>query len=829
MKHHILSIFLFSSSSFVFAETDLKKLLSNDDLRELQEIIVSTIASCSDKIVTNPSDLNFAAKEIARMQAGIAKVITESLLTLALKKDYPNACHVLPQNILERIEVSERSTKRCLWRTRFGCALEEQQQFPVYSYYWPKYFLEVSQKGNDSLPAFSSGNALYAANRKFAHSLDSFVNTLGPYKLAAKVIGGAGAIKRATSSVVGQGFDFHVDANEIQQGAKTAILTPFEKLRIRASSEPDMPSFEVNVWPVGLSHTIAEHLTVCEKGGFQWSVPGVPMTCPIAMSQDAWGYWDSGMLDYLNPNAIRGITTASNPIACIADNLASVQFDKIDPKDFSGTTEGSEEKLTKAGMVSNLPNSYRGLGMCSFPILGDAEAIASQTIGLKDSFKGPWCTIWGPNVPRMSTPVQLTDYSFPNAALKFKLLAHDLFGIPRGDKERWTLAFPWEAVASESVFDFLSPLSDLLEDLGIKKIAPDFLSFTDKAGSSVGRSTILMPPGDPRLIDAFNPKDLAIDAKNLVKEIVYLAGLNKSASEADKRALQAFARDKGQSTLNSDDVLNGQKKAALRVVEETARLGEEPVFEKRVYCRIEGEDQGYFTKRQKAFELPRVGNRDYEAFHSASQCHQEKVGNCLSRHRITKRCLRPESIFYVSYEKWEVTRYVKVQNPRRYVVRPATCRHSENKKHYTHNRHDYCSEELVPAGRESTSEHVVLPDHNDPQKTLGAKTDAGKEAAIAARVATWVGAEVARAKYENISGRSVLPGKKRVYTIFEKIQCEPKTEDGRDIYRKKIPGGAVWSSCKDAVNLQVRKYFQTKLLRRTCDHILNHKLGEPFK
>lgn len=825
MIRFLIVFYIFIKSTVVLADKDIKDLLSSDDLREIQEIIVSTIASCADKIVTDQSDLGFAAREIARMQAGIVEVIAESLLTLALKKDYPNACHVLPKDILEKIEVTQNSKKRCLWKTRWGCALEEKQEWPVYSYYWPKYFIEVTQKGNDSLPAFSSNNLLYSASRKFAFSLDNLVNPLGPYKLVAKVVGAAVAIKGATSSLIGQGMDFHVDGNEIEQGAKTAVLTPFEKLRIRANTDPDMPSFEVNIWPVGLSNTIAKNLTVCEQGGFQWSVPAVPMTCPVAMSRDAWGYWDSGMLDYLNPNAIRGITAASNPIACVTDNLAGNHFDKIEPKDHTGTTEGAEDKLKKDGMFSNLPNSYRGLGMCSFPILGDAEAIASQTIGLKNSFKGPWCTLWGPIVPRMSTPVQITDYSYPNAALKFKLLAHDLFGIPRGAEERWTLAFPWEEKLASSALGFLDQLTQFLDGGGFDSADKDVGS-----GSYAGRSKRLMPPGDPLLIDAFNANDLAINAKNLAREVLYLAGLNTAASEVDRRVLKAFAQETGQTKLNQQQILDEQRKAALKAVDETARLGEEPVFEKRVYCRIEGEKQGYFTKKQSSFDIPGVGNHSYELSNSVGQCHQQKSGKCLNRHRVSRKCLRPESIFYVSYEKWEIARYVKVQHPRRFVVRGAKCSFNHNRDHHhTHNKHHYCSEELVPSGREDTSEHIELPDHHDPEKTMGKGSDAGKQAALAARVATWVGTEIARAKYENISGRSVLPGKKRVYTIFEKIQCEPKTKDGRDIYRKKIPGGAVWSSCSDAVNLQIRQYFQRKLLRRTCDHIFNYKLGEPFK
>lgn len=66
-----------SQNMFAFSSRDLKDIVSDDDLRELQQIVVSTIASCSDKIVTNPADLKFAAKELGDMATGIAKVISD--------------------------------------------------------------------------------------------------------------------------------------------------------------------------------------------------------------------------------------------------------------------------------------------------------------------------------------------------------------------------------------------------------------------------------------------------------------------------------------------------------------------------------------------------------------------------------------------------------------------------------------------------------------------------------------------------------------------------------------------------------------------------------
>jgi hypothetical protein len=367
-------------------------------------------------------------------------------------------------------------------------------------------------------------------------------------------------------------------------------------------------------------------------------------------------------------------------------------------------------------------------------------------------------------------------------------------------------------------------MGDFLEKLGIKKVNPAF-----ETTHGIGRSIMLMPPGDPRLIDAFNPNDLATDAKNLAKEIIYVAGMNKTASLAEQQTLKAFSRDQGLDLLTSDQLLAQQKADVQTTTDDTARLKGEPVYEKKIYCHVEGERQGFFTRQEKTIDINGIGSKAFEKTNDADQCHKERDGDCIDRHPVYRNCRRRESIFYISLEKWEIVRYQHVQNPKQYVVDSLPCRHSEHKDKNTHNRHDRCSERLRVVGQEITKRDATLPDQNDPRKTMGDSHDAGKHAALAARVGTWVGAELARARYEELSGRSLLPGKNRIYTIYESIKCEPKTQDGRDIFKKKIPGGWVWSSCQDAVKLEVRKYFQQRLLRRACDKIFNYKLGAPFK
>ncbi len=820
-----LPLFLFIHLNLAFRAEEMDDLLSADDLKELQAIVVSTVSSCSDKIFSDQSALVFAKKELQEIAKGVEQVVAEAALTLALKKDYPNACHVLASPILANVEASKNSKTRCLVEKPWGggCLVSQEQEHPVFSYHWPKYFIEVSEKGNDPHPAFANDNKLYAASRKLANHLSDSIGLDGSKKLVAKVTAAASMIKGATSAILGQGFDFSSTPEDMARAGKAIALAPFEKLRIRANKEADMPAFEANIWPVGLSQTIAEHLSICGKGGFSWSIPGVPMTCPVAMSRDAWTYWDTGAIDYLNPSTLRGITAASNPVACIADNIASVHFDQYGEKASTATQEEDKEKNKKQKLLADLPNNLRGIGMCSFPILGDAEAIANQTANLANSFKGPWCSLWGPLVPRMSTQVYASDYGFPNAALKFKTLAHDLFGTPRGQRERWALAYPWEATPSSSFIDSLKELFKSLAALGIENINPE-------TKEAKGRSVTLMPPGDPRLIDIFSTADLVNDAKNLAREVAYLAALNKAATEAEKATLKAFREEHNTEGLTAEKIVSEHRRELEIATDETARLKGEPIYRKKIYCHIKGEKHGLVTRGEVNLSVAGFGTELFQSVPSVEHCHQiSGRGKCISRHKVTGKCLRPETVDWVSIEKWEIERYQKVPHPRQYGVDRETCTYRAWKTPNTHKKHHRCKEHLVELGKADTREQLAYPDPENPSKTIGEATEGGKLAGQAAKVATWVGAEIARAKYEEMSGKSYLPGKKRVYTVFEEIKCEPRTIEGGEVYRKKVPGGWVWNSCKDAVRVQIRVYFQKKLLRKVCDRALNYKLGQPFK
>ena len=61
------------------------------------------------------------------------------------------------------------------------------------------------------------------------------------------------------------------------------------------------------------------------------------------------------------------------------------------------------------------------------------------------------------------------DYSFANAALKFRLLAADLFGLAVGRRERWSLAYPFESSSDSETSDNIFNMTKFLEEkLSIK-------------------------------------------------------------------------------------------------------------------------------------------------------------------------------------------------------------------------------------------------------------------------------------------------------------------------------------------------------------------------
>ncbi len=807
MRNSIYILIIIYSHTLAAGPEQFSRIL-NRHAKEISDIIKNTTASCIDK-AWNPADLSLANEELGKISAGIASVLSEKAITLSLKRDYPNACHVLSQNLLSTGEESESKEQVCLNKLSGQCIQTETRIYPVFKYHWPKYFIEVSQKGNDPHQAFASGNLLFSANRKIANMISGLTDLQGPYSLLAKVVGVSSSIKSVTQ------VDMQAAPGEMTRALQAGVLIPFERLRIRANDSPDMPSHEVNIWPVGLSQTIAKNLSVCQKGGFEWKLQGVPMTCPIAMARDAWSIWDTGMLDYLNPNAIRGMMTASHPVSCIADQAASMLLESaMDANPSLGESDQA------SSLISNLPSSYRGLGMCSFPILNSTEAIVTQTLGLVNSFQGPWCTLWGPLVPRASTHVYKSDYGFANAALKFKMLAHDIFGLPRGSHERWSLAYPWEESPASSMLDFVKNFLPFLESLGL----------STEGSVALGRSLLLMRPGDPRMLDAsYSVASLAQEATNLAKEIAYLSALSAGSSLLQKTADQEAV---GHQTPS--EILLQYREDLRQTTDQTARLGEEPVYEKRTYCHRWGEHRGLLTKSEATLPISGLdyNGHDFSPFEKmpVASCHQEIMGHCMNRHKISKSCRRPESIFYVSIERMEIARYRKAQNPKRYVVDSPSCNYSEHKPNSkTHQRHYRCAERLREIGEDDTRDYVDTPSANDPESAVGKGSEAGKIASTVAKTLPWVGAEIARAKFEDILGRSLLPGKKRVYTIFEKISCRASDATGVPTYKSKHGIFWKWQSCESAVRYELRKYIQKHMLREICDAVFQDHLGKPFR
>lgn len=473
----------------------------NELMNDARRIVRNLGLNCAQ-----PQNISQFYAEVKSIVAGVGKVATEFSLQVGVKKDFPNVCHVLTQNHLNSYsEATHRSNSSTCIIKKFGKCLQRKyikKERPQPSYWWPKYFIEVTEKGNDAHKAFAGGNnPLFSLNRSVADSLSSMVDESGAITLTSYVMGGSSLL-----STIG------VKTGEVNTGElmKTATLTPLEKLRFRGSRSKTQTTYDVNIWPVANSKTLASRLTVCgpdlvrqgkHPGGYTWSMEGIPMTCPVAMSSDAFAYWDTGMLDYIDPETVLGMVVASNPLSCgIAQ--ASSAFSEM------GSANGNkigDQKAISGSLSSVGGNDQKSLQSCSWPILGTAEAIAKKSLSLTDlkKWKDYKCTLWGSIAPRASSSSYSSDYSFANTALKFKLLSHEMFGVPRGEQERWSLAYPWEGkgASASSGFGELSKLQNSLgfgsDDL-LKKNGIDLKG--DRVSAS--RSESLLITGSPQLVNA---------------------------------------------------------------------------------------------------------------------------------------------------------------------------------------------------------------------------------------------------------------------------------------------------------------------------------------
>ena len=203
------------------------------------EIIgANELANDARKIVRNlglncaqPQNISQFVGEVKSLIAGIGKVAAEFSLQLGVKKDFPSVCHVLTQSQLNSYsEGTHRSSSSpCIMR-KFGKCLKRKhikKQRPIPSYWWPKYFIEVTEKGNDPHYAFAGGNnLLFTLNRSLAENLSSLVDGNGAITLTSYVMGGSSLL-----STIGVKTG-EVNTSELM---KATALTPLEKMRFRGS------------------------------------------------------------------------------------------------------------------------------------------------------------------------------------------------------------------------------------------------------------------------------------------------------------------------------------------------------------------------------------------------------------------------------------------------------------------------------------------------------------------------------------------------------------------------------------------------------------------
>lgn len=500
MKH--LLMILLCNISLCFASEDFFDILEVQ--KDGIEIVKNLGLNCG-----TPNNYPIFVEEFYKFIKGLGITTSELALQSGTAKNYPNVCAVLTQNQInsyqETPEVSH--DRKCVLRPPKpikGCMAYNNIKItqPRATYYWPKYLIEVSEKGNDFDPSFLEGNILFKLNRKISLGLGELFDVGGVAKLAA-MYSAAGSV--ANASGIGMKFD----GNELS-GIKAVALDPMEKMRVQSSSGK-VKHFEANIWPIVASRAFAENLTVCggqiadlggDPGGYSWPFKGVPMTCPTAMSVDAYSYWDSGILDYFDPEAMSSLASSVNPLTC---GMAQATEYFNNESSLKNEKAGDQQDVNKS-IGSSGGNLKLSLSNCSFPILGTSEAIAKKTLSMGSARK--WnqvkCTLWGNIAPRSGLVTYESDYSYANTALKFKLFSHELFGVPRGNQERWSLAYPWEGAGAEidKSKDETSFIDKYFGSFGesIKKITDGKLNMN--IVENANRSTGLFSVGDPRFINA---------------------------------------------------------------------------------------------------------------------------------------------------------------------------------------------------------------------------------------------------------------------------------------------------------------------------------------
>lgn len=528
----IIIPFFFSNVARADAIDTLLQKLTPIVLKKMPELMAEGLENCAP---VNPQTYAEIVRAWQEFIQTTGRVIAEQALELSLSPHYPTVCSVYSNNIASQYTETESSPwtihspdswSDCFWHGH--CNFTEVTATTMEpSYFWPKYFIETSDKGNDPYVAFASQNPLYNVDRSLASQVSHLVDQNGAVALTAQVVGMAKIFDTAMSAA---GLPMNLGKASLKDVGQVAALTPFEALRIRSDTQDTQSVFDSNIWPVGWSAALGQ-LTVCsgyidqnshQQIGYSWPAGqiGVPDTCPVAMSRDAIAYWDTGMLDYVDPAAVTGMMAASNPATCSA-SAAITALSNMDS--VRGNPLGDNRAVNQ--IARGLDASLSSVIGCSFPVIGQAAQIAKSAIGSVGRFGGPWCSVWGSIAPRNSTLVENTDYSFALMSQRFEFLAQELFGVPRPRHERWTLAYPWEGslnLSGNANPTSLNP-SGIVQS-GIGKVV-SMIPGADKLGVSMpaSRSDVLMYPGDPRLIDtSLSPKHFADQAAEFAKEAAYI-------------------------------------------------------------------------------------------------------------------------------------------------------------------------------------------------------------------------------------------------------------------------------------------------------------------
>lgn len=821
--------------------------------------IMDQIKDLGLNCAASPDNWMIAQEELGKILQGLFKVGADQVLQLALKKDYPTLCHVMSKNQIKSGYTQKDDQyigSKCLNKIFGKCVHSMKMYGKKIEYYWPKYFVESTRKGYDPHPAFAKDNLLYRANRKVSWHLHQMFTGEGSHRITSTVMG-ANLLRLLDKNYKSSGFN-------AENFYKSTILSPFEKMRVRANSSPKMDTYDANIWPVGMSFTYGRNLSLCspyteKTGGVKWPFEGVPQTCPISMSADVYPYWDTGVLDLSNPATIPKLATGLNPLTCAASKAAEELASQggLD-------TDGYGDKTNILNETGNLSKKMKqALNFCSFPVFGAFDEVLTMASSAANpaSWKGPFCTFWGPLAPRKSSGRAKNIFSYANAALKYKLLSHELHGVERGDSERWSLASPWEGQGADMTDDEFSKFLEkwtkkLGQDNEILKKLKDMIGMNGVEFQK-NRSEGFFIPGDPTFVNASSSKlDLTYKALSYLKSLAYVAFLTAGSVEAANRVKKAYEAATGRTFPSPGDIFKDQEKQTKQAEEDTVQLGDEDIYEDRSACSIfinngilmgegsEWMDTAFRDRPPGLIPMANDGKFSFMKNVSKEEClskfndykceeeddddmddHDDDVSrsddcprNGLARLRLAKI--------------WPVKVGTKrVPNPKQYKITEEKCSLDIKQEGSLYFKDVVCQKKLEYTGRKSTAKKTGTIDPNKPGTIVNDKKTA-EQIRVAAKSALWLGIEMARRKHQMISGKNHFGGDRRVYTVWEKIKCEPNIIKG-DIYvgGNKVgseyigPGGK--PDCRAAITFTVRKYLQQELLRRICD-AFGHTVGKPF-